>query len=234
MLTTRWRAGPWWRCSWRRRSRWPWWPPPVSPSPGPRVPASTWSTSPSPCWSSPSFSEWCSSNAGPSSGSSWRRCAPRAVGCGGREETSSLSHERIIARIDTVALTPRRVARVMGWGVLNWLLDCGCLAVSFVAVGVAVPWHGLLLAYGAGQLAVNLPVTPGGLGVVEGSLTIALVAFGGAEASTVAAVLLYRIISFWGELPVGWSVWAGYIWRSRREGAVPSHATEHDVAEVMA
>jgi uncharacterized protein (TIRG00374 family) len=142
--------------------------------------------------------------------------------------------ERIIARIDTVVLTPGRVARVMGWGVLNWLLDCGCLAISFVAVGVAVPWHGLLLAYGAGQLAVNLPVTPGGLGVVEGSLTIALVAFGGAEASTVAAVLLYRIISFWGELPVGWSIWAGYAWRSRRERSALAHTTEHEVAEVMA
>jgi len=37
-------------------------------------------------------------------------------------------------------------------------------------------WKGLLLAYGAGQLAADLPITPGGLGVVEGSLTIALVA----------------------------------------------------------
>ena len=40
------------------------------------------------------------------------------------------------------------------------------------AVHAPVPWRGILLAYGAGQLAVNLPVTPGGLGVVEGSLTV--------------------------------------------------------------
>jgi uncharacterized protein (TIRG00374 family) len=142
--------------------------------------------------------------------------------------------ETIIARIDAVAMTRGRVLRIMGWGVANWLLDCGCLAVCFTAVGVAVPWHGLLLAYGAGQLAVNLPITPGGLGVVEGSLTIALVAFGGAEASTVAAVLLYRIISFWGELPVGWSIWAGFAWRSRRERAGTAAAEGHDVAQVMA
>jgi uncharacterized protein (TIRG00374 family) len=72
-----------------------------------------------------------------------------------------------------------------------------------------VPWRGLLLAYGAGQLASSLPVTPGGLGVVEGSLTVALVAFGGAEASTVAAVLLYRVLSFWAMLPIGWGAWGG-------------------------
>ena len=38
---------------------------------------------------------------------------------------------------------------------------------------------------------------------------IALVAYGGGETSTVAAVLLYRIISFWAFLPVGWLVWGG-------------------------
>ena len=48
-----------------------------------------------------------------------------------------------------------------------------------------------------GQLAANLPVAPGGLGVVEGSLTIAIVAYGGAAPSTVVAVLLYRVLSFW-------------------------------------
>ena len=67
----------------------------------------------------------------------------------------------------------------MGLG--NWVADCGCLALSFLAVGARVPWRGLLLAYGAGQLATILPITPGGLGVVEGSLTVALVTFGGAR-----------------------------------------------------
>jgi hypothetical protein len=74
----------------------------------------------------------------------------------------------------------------------------------------------LLLAYGAGQLAANLPITPGGLGVVEGSLTIALVQFGGLKTSTIAVVLLYRILSFWIELPVGWGTWAALVWSDRR------------------
>jgi hypothetical protein len=102
-----------------------------------------------------------------------------------------------------------------------------------VAVGVGVPWKGLLLAYGAGQLAANLPITPGGLGVVEGSLTIALVAFGGGETQTVAAVLLYRIISFWGELPVGWATWAAIVWGNRGSRALSVERVGTDaVAEV--
>jgi uncharacterized protein (TIRG00374 family) len=100
----------------------------------------------------------------------------------------------------------------------NWVADCACLAICFLAVGAGVPWRGLLLAYGAGQLAAVLPITPGGLGVVEGSLTVALVTFGGAQDSTVAAVLLYRLISFWLLLPVGWASWSALalVGRSRR------------------
>lgn len=100
-----------------------------------------------------------------------------------------------------------------GWGVSNWLLDCTCLALAFPSVGAGVPWRGLLLAYGAGQLAANLPVTPGGLGAVEGSLTVALVAYGGGRIATVAAVLMYRIISFWLLLVVGWLTWLFLRWR---------------------
>jgi uncharacterized protein (TIRG00374 family) len=101
----------------------------------------------------------------------------------------------------------------------NWLWDCAALVCAFLAVGSGVPWRGLLLAYGAAQLASNLPITPGGLGVVEGSLTVALVAYGGAHSATVAAVLLYRIISFWLLLPLGWAATFGLAWRNRRLAA---------------
>ncbi len=121
------------------------------------------------------------------------------------------------ARLEGLRLTWRDLVVTLAGALGNWVFDCACLACAFLAVGGAVPWRGLLLAYGAGQLAANLPITPGGLGVVEGSITIALVAFGGAELSTVAAVLTYRIVSFWGFLPVGWLTWAG-LGVARRHG----------------
>ena len=103
-----------------------------------------------------------------------------------------------------VRLRWTQIGRIVSWGTINWLLDCACFAMMFLALHAPIPWKGLLLAYGAGQLAATLPITPGGLGVVEGSITVALVAFGGAETSTAYAVLLYRIISFWFILVVGW------------------------------
>jgi uncharacterized protein (TIRG00374 family) len=128
-----------------------------------------------------------------------------------RRPSPNLTPEQVIdgwlSRVGMVSPGRSDWAWATGMSLGNWVADCGCLAICFVAVGAGVPWRGLLLAYGAGQLATILPVTPGGLGVVEGSLTIALVTFGGVENSTVAAVLLYRLISFWLLLPVGWVSW---------------------------
>jgi len=139
----------------------------------------------------------------------------------------------IIVRLTVVRLSPRQAVIAVGLGLSNWMLDCSCLALSFIAVEAPVPWKGLLLAYGAGQLAANLPITPGGLGVVEGSLTIAIVAYGGSAPSTVVAVLLYRVISFWLALVVGWSAWAWLAWTARQHPwplpAAPGGADTPDI-----
>jgi hypothetical protein len=86
---------------------------------------------------------------------------------------------------------------------LWWAGDMTCLAVAFLAVGGALPWRALLIAYAAGQLAALLPITPGGLGVTEGSMAVTLAAYGGGMATAVAAVLLYRLIAYWAVLPAG-------------------------------
>jgi hypothetical protein len=43
-------------------------------------------------------------------------------------------------------------------------------AMSILALGGAVPWRSLLLVYGLATLIGSLGVTPGGLGLVEGTL----------------------------------------------------------------
>src|SRR5213076_3247418 len=61
----------------------------------------------------------------------------------------------------------------------------------------------------------SIPLTPGGIGVVELGLTGALVGFGGANAEVVAAVLLYRLLTTAPTLLVG-LVAAGTFRRQRR------------------
>jgi uncharacterized protein (TIRG00374 family) len=72
-----------------------------------------------------------------------------------------------------------------------------------------VPWHGLLLAYGAGIAVQSFSVTPGGLGVTEGTPSLALIAAGMRASRALAAVLLYRLVSFW---LVALAVWLILIW----------------------
>jgi uncharacterized protein (TIRG00374 family) len=132
----------------------------------------------------------------------------------------------------TNAITPTRTEWIVLWSLAmaNWVLDICCLVAAFFAVGAEVPWRALLLAYGASQLAASLPITPGGLGVVEGSLIIGLVAYGGGEQATVAAVLVYRLLSFWALLPVGYISWALVNWdlrrRSRPRSARPAFSAQ--------
>jgi uncharacterized membrane protein YbhN (UPF0104 family) len=114
-----------------------------------------------------------------------------------------VSEDGVLARLRLVQRHPGLVTGAVVACGLAWLVDALALALCFQAVGTGIPWRGLAVAYTAGQLAAQLPITPGGLGVVEGSLTVALVSFGGGEASTLAAVLLYRLVSYWAVLPVG-------------------------------
>lgn len=123
--------------------------------------------------------------------------------------------EHAIERLGTVAPSPAQWLMAGGFAAGNWVFDCLCLALALLAVEAHVPWDGLLLAYGVAQITANLPITPGGVGVVEGSMTVALLAFGGKEASTVAGVLLYRLLSFWLVLPVGWGSWGALTIRGR-------------------
>jgi len=46
--------------------------------------------------------------------------------------------------------------------------------------------------------------TPGGLGAVEAALTAGLTATGLPGAVAVSSVLLFRLLTFWFPVPVGW------------------------------
>jgi hypothetical protein len=137
--------------------------------------------------------------------------------------------ERVVGWVTAVQLKPLQITRIVGWGAGNWVLDCACFAMMFPAVGAPIPWKGLLLAYGAGQLSANLPITPGGLGVTEGTITIALVAFGGQQSTTLAAVVMYRLLSFWLVLAIGWT-FLGLLALGVRRGRWTRQALESPVA----
>jgi len=105
--------------------------------------------------------------------------------------------EDLLQRLATIRLGWLSYAEVFGLAVANWLFDCACLACAIKATGQPVPWHGLLLAYGAGAVAGSTGVTPGGFLIVEATLTAALAAAGMNAGPALGAVLAYRLVNFW-------------------------------------
>jgi uncharacterized membrane protein YbhN (UPF0104 family) len=105
--------------------------------------------------------------------------------------------DQLLQRLATIRLGWLSYAKVFGLAVANWLFDCACLACAIKAVGQPVPWHGLLLAYGAGAIAGSTGVTPGGFLIVEATLTAALTAAGLSGGTALGAVLAYRLVNFW-------------------------------------
>jgi uncharacterized protein (TIRG00374 family) len=70
------------------------------------------------------------------------------------------------------------------------------------------------------RLLGSIPITPGGLGVVELGLTTALVGFGGSQVEVVAAVLVYRVMTMVPTLVIG--LLAGVTWKRYRPADLPS------------
>lgn len=118
-------------------------------------------------------------------------------------------HEEIrrwFQRVESLRLSRSEWLKVGALGLTNWLADAGVLAVSVLAVGAPVPWRALLLIYGVATVVGSVGITPGGIGLVEGTLCLGLVRAGVPGDQALAAVLLYRLISFWLVTAVGWLV----------------------------
>jgi uncharacterized protein (TIRG00374 family) len=111
-----------------------------------------------------------------------------------------------VQRFGALRLPTSNWALALGDSLLNWFTDAAVLAVGIIAVGARVPWHDLLLVYAAGVAAQGLSLTPGGLAITEGAISLALVASGMHVRQAVAAAVLYRLISFWFNAALGWLI----------------------------
>ena len=122
-------------------------------------------------------------------------------------------------REERLALLRRRWPLLTVSTLANQLTAYVLLDLSLRSVGVSL--HELspaetFLAWSLGRLIASLPLTPGGIGVVELGLIGTLVGFGGGHAHVVAAVLLYRALIVVPTLVAGALAFGGWRLRSSR------------------
>jgi hypothetical protein len=109
--------------------------------------------------------------------------------------------ERSFGGIDARQGGGRHLRRSFAWATVAWLCDAAALWLVFAAFGYRLSLTALVVGYGSANLLNSLPeLTPGWLGVFETALSATYIALGVPPGIAVAAVLVYRLASFW--LPV--------------------------------
>jgi putative heme transporter len=106
------------------------------------------------------------------------------------------------------------------------------LLVSLRALDVPASKVSVVEAFAAWSLARiigSIPVTPGGIGIVEVGLTGALIGFGGPNAGVVAAVLVFRFLTMVPTLVLG--LIAAFTWRRKEKSDVVEAAIREAPAD---
>ncbi|KKQ74499.1 MAG: hypothetical protein US94_C0003G0017 [Berkelbacteria bacterium GW2011_GWB1_38_5] len=88
-------------------------------------------------------------------------------------------------------------------GLLYWIGDIACLYFAFLGFGFQPNIAIVIFAYCITKIISILSFIPGGIGITEASLSLIFIGFGVPPSISLAAVLVFRLISFWLPIPIG-------------------------------
>ncbi len=148
----------------------------------------------------------------------WKESLARRIGSfAGRAVSAArrIFHKPPVTRWDSAAARFRQ--RTIGLARRRWLAltvttvasHVGLYLVFLVALrelGVSagqVTWPEALGVFAFARLAAAVPITPGGAGVIEATYIGGLVLAGGSHANVVAAVLVFRALTWGLQIPLG-------------------------------
>ena len=137
-----------------------------------------------------------------------------------KPETVTALVQKVADRMKVLFKSPVLLYRAGTWAAANWLLDATSLWVFLFAFGAHVSPIDVLVAYGLANILAVIPLTPGGLGVVELTVVSVLTGFGVAGGAATAGVLCWRLVNFWLPIPFG-----GVSYLTLRLGRSPADAS---------
>jgi uncharacterized protein (TIRG00374 family) len=106
----------------------------------------------------------------------------------------------------TMSLFAQRGWTIVGASVLSHVSLFAVLLIALRHVGISeqqIAWAEALGAFAFVRFLTAIPITPGGLGVIELGLSAALAYAGGPRAEVVAAVLVFRALTYLVQIPFG-------------------------------
>jgi uncharacterized membrane protein YbhN (UPF0104 family) len=111
---------------------------------------------------------------------------------------------QVVPRLVEIAQRPAKLAEGIGGALLLSIAYIFCLATSVAAFGGSVPIAKIGFVYLTGTVVGSIIPVPGGIGPVEIALIGGLTAAGVPSGVAVSAVLLFRLLTFWLPVPLGW------------------------------
>jgi uncharacterized membrane protein YbhN (UPF0104 family) len=109
-------------------------------------------------------------------------------------------------RTRIIGLVSRRWMALTFWTLVGHFSLYAVLLIALRQIGVSddeVGWAEVLAVFAFARLLTAIPLTPGGIGVIELALIAGLDAAGGDHAQVVGAVLLFRVLTFVVPIPFG-------------------------------
>ena len=85
------------------------------------------------------------------------------------------------------------------------MVEVVAFALCVHAVGGTLPFVQVAAIYLGGSLVASIAPVPGGLGALEAALVAGLSGLGMPVGTAASAVLIYRLLTFWLTIPVGWA-----------------------------
>ena len=112
--------------------------------------------------------------------------------------------KQALRRIVVLARSPLKIAALFGGSAALTLAYIGALAAAVAAMhgGLSIAEVGAVYL-GASLIAAAAP-TPGGLGALEAAIVAGLTGIGMESGPAVAAVLAYRLVTYWLPILPGW------------------------------
>jgi len=111
--------------------------------------------------------------------------------------------QRLATRLRTLVSDRQLLKNAVSWAAANWLLDAASLWAVVAAYGHYSRPIDLFVAYGVANVLAAVPLTPGGLGIVEAVAATSLIGFGVPAGIAWLGVISWRLFNFWLPIPVG-------------------------------
>lgn len=119
------------------------------------------------------------------------------------EDRAAAGVRQVSRRVEELVSDKPLLIRVVSWAAAHWIFNVAGLWVFLRAFGPSPQLDTLVVSFCLVNVLAVIPITPGGLGIIDGGLPLALVGFGMARSQAVLGTASYRVSQYFFPILLG-------------------------------